>query len=346
MQLPLPARTTTSSMPFSTLNPSFQFPLSSFLLFIPLFPPCAPRQASKALIDRSPSLRDVNLDSSQWVHQYWPRLLDNSQSSSRHNRWPLWESPVYQNNYLRYNPLVHVNNGQRNVQSYNNYPVNQLQQDVSFPGIWDVEPFTDPSSDFCGGDAVQAVEEAQFSMGEDWFQPGDAVPPGEELAEGSGGLTFSFAASFFANPFAVSFPGDLPCPSGTTLQMPTENTSSLNINPYKDDTPAPSVETKPAPLRKADPITSTSIATPASTASTPSTLSGRVAKSKDKPAPAKYGPEIHFVDMADKKGAQRIRNTMNSRKHRQNKLDKIRELEKKLAELEAEKEKWHQEVTT
>jgi hypothetical protein len=31
---------------------------------------------------------------------------------------------------------------------------------------------------------------------------------------------------------------------------------------------------------------------------------------------------------------------MNSRKHRQNKLDKIRELEKRLAACEAEKEKW------
>jgi len=49
--------------------------------------------------------------------------------------------------------------------------------------------------------------------------------------------------------------------------------------------------------------------------------------------------------MADKKGAQRIRNTMNSRKHRQNKLDKIRELEKKLADLEAEKDKWQERTT-
>lgn len=46
--------------------------------------------------------------------------------------------------------------------------------------------------------------------------------------------------------------------------------------------------------------------------------------------------------MADKKGAQRIRNTMNSRKHRQNKLDKIRELEKRLAGLEEEKGKWRE----
>jgi hypothetical protein len=49
--------------------------------------------------------------------------------------------------------------------------------------------------------------------------------------------------------------------------------------------------------------------------------------------------------MADKKGAQRIRNTMNSRKHRQNKLDKIRELEKKLADLVAEKDQWQRTGT-
>jgi hypothetical protein len=49
--------------------------------------------------------------------------------------------------------------------------------------------------------------------------------------------------------------------------------------------------------------------------------------------------------MADKKGAQRIRNTMNSRKHRQNKLDKIRELEKKLADLVAEKHQWQRAGT-
>ena len=46
--------------------------------------------------------------------------------------------------------------------------------------------------------------------------------------------------------------------------------------------------------------------------------------------------------MTDKKGAQRIRNTINSRKHRQNKLDRIRDLEKRLATLEAEKEKWQE----
>jgi hypothetical protein len=44
--------------------------------------------------------------------------------------------------------------------------------------------------------------------------------------------------------------------------------------------------------------------------------------------------------MADKKGAQRIRNTINSRKHRQNKLDKIRDLEKRLASSQQEANQW------
>lgn len=65
-----------------------------------------------------------------------------------------------------------------------------------------------------------------------------------------------------------------------------------------------------------------------------------VVKAKPSAPSTMYRNEIQFVDMADKKGAQRIRNTMNSRRHRQNKLDKIRELEKKLEALEAEKDKW------
>ena len=65
---------------------------------------------------------------------------------------------------------------------------------------------------------------------------------------------------------------------------------------------------------------------------------------KPKQATTKYEREIHFVDMADKKGAQRIRNTINSRKHRQNKLDRIRELEKKLAASEAETQRLQAEA--
>ncbi|KIW63815.1 hypothetical protein PV04_08787 [Phialophora macrospora] len=184
---------------------------------------------------------------------------------------------------------------------------------------------------------------------EDLFQQGapqPSSPPGaEEPMEGPHGMTFSFAENFFANPFAVSFPGDLPCPSGPTFQAPGGggmSTSSTALKSGRSDPAAsPSV---PCSLQKAEANAFKSFTPPASTVGTPATLGGNVSKPKPKPKPkdggSQYGPQIHFVDMADKKGAQRIRNTMNSRKHRQNKLDKIRELEKKLADLVAEKDQW------
>jgi hypothetical protein len=170
------------------------------------------------------------------------------------------------------------------------------------------------------------------------------------------GMTFSFAENFFANPFAVSFPKDLPCPSGPTFQAPCGGVSmsmalsSAALKPGMSDTAAasPSATTVPCSWqRKAEPdcFKSINITPPASTASTPATLGGGVSKPKPKEGGSTYGPQIHFVDMADKKGAQRIRNTMNSRKHRQNKLDKIRELEKKLADLVAEKDQWQRTGT-
>lgn len=49
---------------------------------------------------------------------------------------------------------------------------------------------------------------------------------------------------------------------------------------------------------------------------------------------------IYFVDMTDKKAARRVRNTMASRKHRQSKLERIRELERSLAKCEDERTQW------
>lgn len=49
---------------------------------------------------------------------------------------------------------------------------------------------------------------------------------------------------------------------------------------------------------------------------------------------------IHFIDHTDKKSALRIRNTRISRAHRDNKLKRIQDLEKKLAACEAEKAMW------
>ena len=286
------------------------------------------------------------MDSTQWLQQYASWSFEDSLYSTRHrshSQWPLWEPPVYQNSYLWYYPLV---NGQRNVQLYNNsYLVGGHQQYVSDTDMWHIDSFMDPTSDLCGADTLQAAEETKVHTEEDWIQSGLSSSPEEEVAEVSGSLTFSFAESFFSNPFAVSFPGDLPCPTALTTQVPSDCTSSLDSSSDKGDVAITSTRTNRAPLRK-EPSVNT-IPTPASTVNTPSTLRGRVAKTKKESSfPTKYGPEIHFVDMADKKGAQRIRNTINSRKHRQNKLDKIRELEKKLADLEAEKSKWHQEVAS
>ncbi|EXJ55332.1 hypothetical protein A1O7_08259 [Cladophialophora yegresii CBS 114405] len=162
-------------------------------------------------------------------------------------------------------------------------------------------------------------------------------------------MTFSFAESFFANPFAVSFPGDLPCPSGPTFQASCGDmsTSAKAVQSGERDmaaSPSAAVTASKTPRSSQKADTEADhfqfLTPPTSMASTPATLCGGGSVSKPKNGPSKYGPQIHFVDMADKKGAQRIRNTMNSRKHRQNKLDKIRELEKKLADLVAEKDSW------
>ncbi|KAK9490040.1 hypothetical protein V1508DRAFT_406645 [Lipomyces doorenjongii] len=52
--------------------------------------------------------------------------------------------------------------------------------------------------------------------------------------------------------------------------------------------------------------------------------------------------EIHFVANTDKKAAHRIRNKVTAQRHRQNKVRRIRELEKLLDECEVSKERWKQ----
>ena len=170
------------------------------------------------------------------------------------------------------------------------------------------------------------------------------------LAEEGGGalaLPGSFVESFLANPFAVSFPGDLPYSSSVFTTMPLDSMSpqhSPSIVPvsYKAGRAVEKLAKSPLP-----PVPSFS-----NTKSSPSSISngknkpipvGTPSPPKTPNSPKRYAGGIQFVDMADKKGAQRIRNTMNSRKHRQNKLERIRELERQLAALEAEKEKWQGE---
>ena len=50
--------------------------------------------------------------------------------------------------------------------------------------------------------------------------------------------------------------------------------------------------------------------------------------------------EFEIVDMTDKKACARVRNTLNSRKYRQSKVDRIRELELQLRKSKAERELW------
>ncbi|KIW21034.1 hypothetical protein PV08_01613 [Exophiala spinifera] len=181
--------------------------------------------------------------------------------------------------------------------------------------------------------------------------------------------TTNFPDTFFMNPFAVSFPGDIPCyPEVSMTDSSTATTPSMTWSAIPKT--APPCPTQDASAVEATTCTRSLVNTPASLptssqnrplaadaprtsatpvygssllllSSSPSSSTTKVIKTTSNP-PAVQGRQIHFVDMADKKGAQRIRNTMNSRKHRQNKLDKIRELEKKLAGLEEEKGKWRE----
>ncbi|KIW34288.1 uncharacterized protein PV07_01076 [Cladophialophora immunda] len=181
-------------------------------------------------------------------------------------------------------------------------------------------------------------------MGEVSSQVGDATSPGKDQGEVFGNVALSFPESFFANPFAVSFPGDIPCPGAPSSPL-IPGCTSPSIPSLGNISTRPSPVTPGAALCGISGL-SNSIQTPKSTACTPPSAGDTRLTSKGPAGPkAKYGPQIHFVDMADKKGAQRIRNTMNSRKHRQNKLDKIRELEKKLATIEAEKKRWQGRAT-
>jgi hypothetical protein len=282
----------------------------------------------------------------QWLSPYSARLLASSSSpQDNYLRGPEWDYPVSQNYFWSY-PLVDADNWhhQRNVQP--NIHTSHQRGDYGAAFFQDALNVDDPlqvlDEDVFNKDTLPALQEATLSM-RGSLSPPQPDPPGEEtVGSHTGHLTFSFAENFFANPFAVSFPGDLPCPTGPTLAPIMD--SSPCVSPPSDQasvdqTPGPSITPFSLPRMEAcKPLT------PRSTVHTPSSLNNGVTKSKPKAAstqpPMRYGHQIEFVDMADKKEAQRIRNTMNSRKHRQNKLEKIRELEKKLAVLEAEKEKW------
>lgn len=168
-------------------------------------------------------------------------------------------------------------------------------------------------------------------------------------------LEITFPESFFINPFAVSFPGDIPCPPTMDIaaRAPDPEPVSRPVHASASGT-SPGKPLTTGPVHSADTTPRISPTMPPayskiSLTSQEGQIRGsthhtsppaKTTPSKVKQPTSKYGREIHFVDMRDKKEATRIRNTMNSRKHRQNKLDKIRELEKMLAASEAEKQQW------
>jgi len=209
-----------------------------------------------------------------------------------------------------------------------------------------------------------------FGMGDTSL---DTSPDGEALLCDpviDNDISISFPEGFFINPFAVSFPRDLPCFNPISME---QDPASSFINPftvsgpggppYSDPialgrAPAPSFFSPPQTVSHPHPVqggrvektrpisnisnASTKVSSPVNVLEQKATGSkAEVKKSSKAKSNTKYGSEIHFVDMTNKKEAQRIRNTMNSRKHRQNKLEKIRELELKLAALEDEKSTWH-----
>ncbi|RVX67201.1 hypothetical protein B0A52_08635 [Exophiala mesophila] len=176
----------------------------------------------------------------------------------------------------------------------------------------------------------------------DFFQPPPPLPA-EDLIQGHD-ISIDFPEQFFLNPFAVSFPGDLPCSMPLTIDSATDTLAMASPTTSPALSSSMSFPVSDGKELNVQPSPFTDKNTPRSTStsdldSRPAGVRGVVKAKPSKPSTT-YRNEIQFVDMADKKGAQRIRNTMNSRRHRQNKLDKIRELEQKLEALEAEKDKW------
>ena len=123
--------------------------------------------------------------------------------------------------------------------------------------------------------------------------------------------TSVFPCNFFANPFAVSFPGDIQCPGALTMHFSLDmDDTAVALTPSVTQQPPPAIAVD-APVASAPPTTSLSPELPTESIKTPD-------------------GQFHFIDMADKKAAMRIRNTRISRQHKQNKIKRIAELERQL----------------
>lgn len=152
--------------------------------------------------------------SSQCQSLQAPCQRDSKPSSTHHKRhlqWPDWESTVY-NSYQRSLPLI-SSPDQRNLPSY---------FDTNHASILAFDPVV--NYDFSGQDWQNVVFDEDFGMGDNSF---DTSPDGEApLCDPVNDLDISitFPEGFFINPFAVSFPGDLPCPNPISMERDTTAT--------------------------------------------------------------------------------------------------------------------------
>lgn len=156
-----------------------------------------------------------------------------------------------------------------------------------------------------------------------------------------------FSSTFFLNPFAVNLQGDLDLAQPLPLLPPASSPDPLPENLMTADFPFNST----APLSSDRAHVTVTVGSEEPFFPVIAPLDGphiAVSPPISTPIP-KSSPEsdntndtniLHFIDHADKKSALRIRNTRISRAHRDNKLKRIQDLEKRLAASEAERDLW------
>jgi hypothetical protein len=182
---------------------------------------------------------------------------------------------------------------------------------VSFPGDIEYCPVDQTLDDINTGDSSLH-----------WTIPGDF----EHNPESSRSQTTSPLVTV-AHPTPTAYPASTSATPTTSL--PTARTPISN---HGEPTPAPTIATTtPAPLPSTTPKPLQQPPSPATTTTTTKDSSAQQS--------AKSGSSgFTFVDHSDRKTIMRLRNTMVSRKHRDNKVKRIAELEKLLAERDAELE--------
>ena len=148
----------------------------------------------------------------------------------------------------------------------------------------------------------------------------------------------TFPVNFFANPFAVSFPDDLPCAGAPAFGfgMPPPNPSTMaTTNLDQGRVAATGAEQASAKQTKGKGPTSHPKPTSAGPSMSPmGKVPSLTMALSPLPLSQKSSPDgqFHFIDSTDKKSAVRIRNTRISRQHKANKVKRIAELEALLEE--------------